>query len=184
MLFSAGALAGVIGQSQASLLTLAVSLSMAATPVLLLADEMIRRGAAPETPDYEMPLGGDDHVIIAGFGRFGQIVARILRARQIPFTALDSNVEQVDFVKSFGSRIYCGDASRIDILRAAETQKARAFVLAVNDVEASLRIAETVRQNFPMCRSMRGRETAPMCIAYWTSVPPSSSARRSSRRWN
>ena len=149
VLFSAGALAGVIGQSQASLLTLAVSLSMAATPVLLLADEMIRRGAAPETPDYEMPLGGDDHVIIAGFGRFGQIVARILRARQIPFTALDSNVEQVDFVKSFGSRIYYGDASRIDILRAAETQKARAFVLAVNDVEASLRIAETVRQNFP-----------------------------------
>ncbi len=52
-------------------------------------------------------------------------------------------------MKSFGSRIYCGDASRIDILRAAETQKARAFVLAVNDVEASLRIAETVRQNFP-----------------------------------
>ena len=149
VLFSAGALAGVIGQSQASLLTLAVSLSMAATPVLLLADEMIRRGAAPETPDYEMPPGGDDHVIIAGFGRFGQIVARILRGRQIPFTALDSNVEQVDFVKSFGSRIYYGDARRIDILRAAETQKARAFVLAVNDVEASLRIAETVRQNFP-----------------------------------
>jgi monovalent cation:proton antiporter-2 (CPA2) family protein len=149
VLFSAGALAGVIGQSLASLLTLAVSLSMAATPVLLLADETIRRRAAPETPDYEMPPGGDDHVIIAGFGRFGQIVARILRARQIPFTALDSSVEQVDFVKSFGSRIYYGDASRIDILRAAETHKARAFVLAVNDVEASLRIAETVRQNFP-----------------------------------
>ena len=64
------------------------------------------------------------------------------------------------------------------------TTRQALFVLAVNDVEASLRIAETVRQNFPMCRSMRGRETAPMCIAYWTSVPPSSSARRSSRRWN
>jgi monovalent cation:proton antiporter-2 (CPA2) family protein len=149
VLFSAGALAGVIGQPLASLLTLAVSLSMAATPVLLLADEMIRRRAGPETPDYEMSPGGDDHVIIAGFGRFGQIVARVLRARQIPFTALDSSVEQVDFVKSFGSRIYYGDASRIDILRAAETQKARALVLAVNEVEASLKIAETVRQNFP-----------------------------------
>jgi glutathione-regulated potassium-efflux system protein KefB len=149
VLFSAGALAGVIGQPLASLLTLAVSLSMAATPVLLLADEMIRRRAGPETAEYEMPPGGDDHIIIAGFGRFGQIVARVLRARQIPFTALDSSIEQVDFVKSFGSRIYYGDASRIDILRAAETNKARAFVLAVNDVEASLRIAETVRQNFP-----------------------------------
>jgi monovalent cation:proton antiporter-2 (CPA2) family protein len=149
VLFSAGALAGAIGQPLASLLTLAVSLSMAATPVLLLADEMIRRRAGPETPEYEMPPGGDDHIIIAGFGRFGQIVTRVLRARQIPFTALDSNIEQVDFVKSFGSKIYYGDASRIDILRAAETNKARAFVLAVNDVEASLRIAETVRQNFP-----------------------------------
>jgi voltage-gated potassium channel Kch len=149
VLFSTGALAGVIGQPLASLLTLAVSLSMAATPVLLLADEMIRRRAGPETPEYEMPPGGDDHIIIAGFGRFGQIVTRVLRARQIPFTALDSNIEQVDFVKSFGSKIYYGDASRIDILRAAETNKARAFVLAVNDVEASLRIAETVRQNFP-----------------------------------
>jgi glutathione-regulated potassium-efflux system protein KefB len=148
VLFSAGALAGVIGQPFASLLTLAVSLSMAATPILLLIDETIRRSFTPEAPDYEVPPGGDQHVIIAGFGRFGQIVARVLRARRIPFTALDSSVEQVDFVKSFGSRIYYGDASRIDILRAAETQKARAFVLAVNDVEASLRIAETVRQNF------------------------------------
>jgi monovalent cation:proton antiporter-2 (CPA2) family protein len=149
VLFSAGALAGAIGQPFASLLTLAVSLSMAATPILLLIDETVRRSFTPEAPDYEMPPGGDQHVIIAGFGRFGQIVARVLRARRIPFTALDSSVEQVDFVKSFGSRIYYGDASRIDILRAAETQKSRAFVLAVNDVEASLRIAETVRQNFP-----------------------------------
>ena len=148
VLFSAGALAGVIGQPFASLLTLAVSLSMAATPILLLIDETIRRSFTPEAPDYEVPPGGDQHVIIAGFGRFGQIVARVLRARRIPFTAVDSSVEQVDFVRSFGSRIYYGDASRIDILRAAETQKARAFVLAVNDVEASLRIAETVRQNF------------------------------------
>ena len=89
VLFAAGVAQHVIGQHLANLLTLAVTLSMAATPVLLLADEMIRRRAGPETPDYEMPPGGDDHVIIAGFGRFGQIVARILRARQIPFTALE-----------------------------------------------------------------------------------------------
>ena len=149
VLFSAGALAGVIGQPMASLLTLAVSLSMAATPVLLFVDEMIRRRTVPEAPDYEMPPGGDQHVIIAGFGRFGQIVARVLRARRIPFTALDSSVEQVDFVKRFGAQIYYGDAGRIDILRSARADKAVAFVLAVNDVEASLKVAETVRQNFP-----------------------------------
>jgi monovalent cation:proton antiporter-2 (CPA2) family protein len=149
VLFSAGALAGVIGQPLANLLTLAVTLSMGATPVLVLLDDMIRRRRVPEAPDYEMPPGGDGHVIVAGFGRFGQIVARVLRARHIPFTALDASIKQVDFVKSFGSRIYYGDAGRIDILRAAEANKARAFVLAIDDVESSLRIAEVVRQNFP-----------------------------------
>jgi len=149
VLFSAGALAGVIGQPLANLLTLAVTLSMGATPVLVLLDDMIRRRRVPEAPDYEMPPGGDGHVIVAGFGRFGQIVARVLRARRIPFTALDASIKQVDFVKSFGSRIYYGDAGRIDILRAAEANKARAFVLAIDDVESSLRIAEVVRKNFP-----------------------------------
>ena len=96
-----------------------------------------------------MPPGGDQHVIVAGFGRFGQIVARVLRARQIPFTALDSNVEQVDFVKRFGAQIYYGDAGRLDILRAAGADKARAFVLAIDDVEGSMRVAEMVRTHFP-----------------------------------
>jgi monovalent cation:proton antiporter-2 (CPA2) family protein len=149
VLFSAGALAGVIGQPLANLLTLAVTLSMGATPVLVLLDDMIRRRRVAEAPDYEMPPGGEGHVIVAGFGRFGQIVARVLRARHIPFTALDASIKQVDFVKSFGSRIYYGDAGRIDILRAAEAHKARAFVLAIDDVESSLRIAEVVRTNFP-----------------------------------
>ncbi len=149
VLFAAGALAGVIGQPLANLLTLAVTLSMGATPVLLLIDDMFRRRTVPEAPEYEMPPGGEGHVIVAGFGRFGQIVARVLRARRIPFTALDSSVAQVDFVKSFGAKIYYGDAGRLDILRAAEANKARGFVLAIDDVESSIRIAEVVRTHFP-----------------------------------
>ncbi len=149
VLFGAGALEGVIDRHMANLLTLAVTLSMAATPLLLLIDDAIARARKPEPPEYEMPPGGDEHVIIAGFGRFGQIVARVLRARQIPFTALDSNVEQVDFVKRFGAQIYYGDAGRLDILRAAGAEKARAFVLAIDDVECSMRVAEIVRKNFP-----------------------------------
>jgi Kef-type K+ transport system membrane component KefB len=149
VLFSAGAVEGVIGQPLASLLTLAVTLSMAATPVLLLADEMIRRTFKPDAPDYEMPPSSERHIIIAGFGRFGQIVARVLRARRIPFTALDTNIEQVDFVRRFGSRIYYGDAGRLDILRAAQADKALAFVLAIDSVEGSLSVAETVRKHFP-----------------------------------
>jgi monovalent cation:proton antiporter-2 (CPA2) family protein len=149
VLFAAGALEGVIDRPLANLLTLAVTLSMAATPLLLLIDDKILAAAKPEPPEYEMPPEGDQHVIVAGFGRFGQIVARVLRARHIPFTALDSNVEQVDFVRRFGSKIYYGDAGRLDILRAAGADKARAFVLAIDNVDASLRVAEIVRNNFP-----------------------------------
>jgi glutathione-regulated potassium-efflux system protein KefB len=73
----------------------------------------------------------------------------VLRARQIPFTALDASIEQVDFVRRFGAQIYYGDAGRIDILRAARADKAKAFVLAIDDVNDSLRVAEVVRTNFP-----------------------------------
>ena len=149
VLFGAGALEGVIDQPMSNFLTLAVTLSMAATPLLLLIDDAINRAMKPEPPEYEMPPDGDQHVIVAGFGRFGQIVARVLRARRIPFTALDSNIEQVDFVKRFGAQIYYGDAGRLDILRAAGADKARAFVLAIDSVENSLRVAEIVRTNFP-----------------------------------
>jgi glutathione-regulated potassium-efflux system protein KefB len=149
VLFAAGAVEGVIDRQLASLLTLAVTLSMAATPLLLAIDDAINRSAAPEPPEYETPPEGDQHVIVAGFGRFGEIVARVLRARRIPFTALDSNVAQVDFVRRFGAQIYYGDAARLDILRAARADKARAFVLAIDNVEASLRVAEIVRKNFP-----------------------------------
>ncbi len=149
VLFSAGALEGVIDRPLANLLTLAVTLSMATTPLLLMVDDLRRKARKQKEPDYEMPPGGDQHVIIAGFGRFGQIVARVLRARHIPFTALDTNIEQVDFVRRFGAKIYYGDAGRLDILRAAEAHKAIAFVLAIDNVEGSLRVAETVRQHFP-----------------------------------
>ena len=149
VLFAAGIAAGVIGQDLAGLLTLAVTLSMATTPLLLALDDARLRATKEVPPEYELPPEGEKHVIIAGFGRFGQIVARVLRARHIPFTALDSSVAQVDFVKRFGAEIYYGDAGRLDILRAAGAHKAQAFVLAIDNVDHSLRVAEIVRQNFP-----------------------------------
>jgi glutathione-regulated potassium-efflux system protein KefB len=149
VLFAAGVGERVIDQHLANLLTLAVTLSMAATPLLLLLDDMFLRRVQTEPPEYDVPEAGDNHIIIAGLGRFGQIVARVLRARRIPFTALDSNIEQVDFLRRFGAQIYYGDAGRLDILRAAGADKARAFVLAIDDVEGSMRVAEIVRKNFP-----------------------------------
>jgi glutathione-regulated potassium-efflux system protein KefB len=147
-LFATGATAGVLERSVVDVLSVAVTLSMAATPLLLALDELLAPKAAPARPFDELP-SKQGHVVVAGFGRFGQIVARILTAKRIPVTALDSDPEQVDFVRKFGTQIYYGDASRPEILEAAQTGKARAFVLAIDDVEASMRTARMVRRNYP-----------------------------------
>jgi glutathione-regulated potassium-efflux system protein KefB len=149
VLFAVGAAAGVVSKDLTELLAVVVTLSMAATPLLLLADEWIGKPAAAALPAFDVPPANDGHVIIAGFGRFGQITARILRAKRLPFTALDVSPEQVDFVKKFGSKVFYGDASRSDILAAAGADKARAFVLAIDDVEASMRTAQMVKEQYP-----------------------------------
>jgi voltage-gated potassium channel Kch len=76
----------------------------------------------------------------------------VLVARGIPFTALDISSEQIESVRRFGNRAYYGDASRLDLLRAAKADKAEVFVLAIDDIESSLRAAETVRKHFPKLR--------------------------------
>jgi glutathione-regulated potassium-efflux system protein KefB len=149
VLFTAGAAAGVMNWANANLLAVVVTLSMAATPALLLADEMFWKKPKRAPVAFDQPPDAARHVIIAGFGRFGQIVARILRAKRIPFTALDINPDQIELVKRFGSQAYYGDASRPEILSAAQADKAMAFVLAIDDVETSLRTAEMVRLNYP-----------------------------------
>ncbi len=142
--------ARLVAEQTADLIAVVVTLSMVATPMMLLLHDAIRvRPKASEPEFVAPPTAGDGHVVIAGLGRFGQIVARILRARGIAFTALDISPEQIDLVRRFGAQGYYGDASRLDILEAARTDKARAFVLAIDDVEASLKTAEIVRQHFP-----------------------------------
>jgi glutathione-regulated potassium-efflux system protein KefB len=126
-----------------------VTISMAATPLLLALERLLSRAWKRDEPRYEMPPANDGHVVIAGFGRYGQIVARVLRGKKIPFTALDISPEQVELVKKFGAEAFYGDASRMEILEAAQTGKARAFVLAIDDVEASLRTAELVTNQYP-----------------------------------
>ena len=149
LLSTVGATVGVLARDQAELLNVVVTLSMVATPPLLIADRWLAGNGKKAAPLYDKPPDNDGHVIIAGFGRVGQVVARVLRAKKIPFTALDISAEQIEFVKKFGSQAFYGDASRIDILEAAQTGKARAFVLAIDDVEASMRTAAIVRANYP-----------------------------------
>jgi glutathione-regulated potassium-efflux system protein KefB len=148
VLFTSGVAVGVLERPVADLLSVAVTLSMAATPLLLLIEESFAPKAVMARAFDALPEN-DGHVVIAGFGRVGQIVARILLAKKIPFTALDSNPEHVDTVRKFGARAFYGDASRPEILEAAQMGKARAFVLAIDNPEASLRTAQMVRQNYP-----------------------------------
>jgi len=151
VLLTAGAAAGVVNAFAADLGALVVTLSMIGTPLLLMIDDTILRrpGPAPSMITTDPLPASTGHVVIAGFGRVGQIAARVLRARRIPFTALDLDPEQIELVKRFGNEAFFGDASRADILAAARVRDARALVLAVDDVEASIRIATIVRTNHP-----------------------------------
>ncbi len=130
---------------------LVVSLSMALTPLLTLAyDRLIApRLRMRDDRPYDRDVEQDTPIIIAGFGRFGQVVGRVLRARGIPFTAMDADPAQIDFLKRFGNKVFYGDASRLDLLRAARADKARLFVLAIDDVQASVRTAREVQEHFP-----------------------------------
>jgi monovalent cation:proton antiporter-2 (CPA2) family protein len=125
-----------------------VTISMLTTPVLVnLLHCLPQRAAA--APEGAAPPGDENPVIIAGFGRVGQIVGRILATRGIPFTALDLDPEQLDFVTQFGEKAYFGDASRLDLLRAARADKASILVIAIDDIEASMKCAEIAKQHFP-----------------------------------
>lgn len=148
VLFVAAVAANVMSRDVAELLILVVTLSMVLTPLLLMAETAYSK-TAPVQAAYDPLPDNERHVVIAGFGRYGQIVARILRGKKIPFTALDISSEQVELVKKFGSQAFFGDASRPEILAAAQIDKARAFVLAIDDVEASIRIAEMVTAEHP-----------------------------------
>jgi len=150
VIFTVATDARVLASEVAELLIVVVTLSMAATPLLVaLAEAWQARGAIRPAEPAEMPAGEDHPVIIAGFGRFGQIIGRLLSAKKIGFTAFENSPEQVDFVRRYGARLYYGDASRLDLLRAARADRAKVFVLAMGDVKASLKTAEVVRKHFP-----------------------------------
>ncbi len=149
VIFDIAAGARVLGEELSQLLVLAVTLSLMATPAIMFLAERIARPHNRKRSMEASKIEEENQVIIAGFGRYGQVVGRILRAKKIPFTALEDDPDQIDFVAKFGAKVYYGDATRLEVLRAAHAGTASIFVLAVEDVEQSLRIAETVVRHFP-----------------------------------
>ncbi len=151
VLFSTATSLGVFELETTQLLIMVVTVSMMLAPLVFAAHERLlsRWIARRSEPEYDAIDGPGNPVIIAGYGRVGQIVSRVLRMCGIPFTALDANYQQVDFVRRFGNKIYYGDASRFELLQAAKAGEAKLFVLAIDDVEASVKTAALVRRHFP-----------------------------------
>ncbi|HEY0800989.1 MAG TPA: monovalent cation:proton antiporter-2 (CPA2) family protein [Steroidobacteraceae bacterium] len=149
VLLGLAATIGVVDTAISELLVLVVTASMIFSPMLLALYDVTLKANEPDERPFDTPVEIYPKVIIAGFGRFGQIVGRILLARKIAFTALEANQTQVDFLRRFGNDVFYGDASRLELLRAAHAENAEVFVLAIDDVEASVRTAELIRKHFP-----------------------------------
>ena len=152
VVFQTATQAGVIDATVSSLLVAAVAISMLLTPLLLVAADrwwIPLLAGARRTTIEELKEPQSASVIIAGFGRYGQIVGRLLYANGIAPTVLDHDAEAIEALRKFGWRVYYGDATRLDLMRTAGAATARVLVLAIDDVDRSVEVAEMVRENFP-----------------------------------
>lgn len=131
-------------------LILVVAVSMALTPLTIAAGNWLTGklyNSIPREADFIEPDGA--RIIIAGFGRVGQIVGRMLYASGIKATVLDNDPDMIEAVRRFGFQVFYGDATRLDLLRAAEADKAILLINAVDDIESSLKLTDIVKTHFP-----------------------------------
>jgi monovalent cation:proton antiporter-2 (CPA2) family protein len=144
-----GAAGSILPKETLDVLNAAVAASMLSTPLLMMLYERVlaprftpTEERAPDVIDEQNP------VIIAGFGRFGQVVSRVLGGMKIGATVVDHDPNQIDLVRRFGSKAYYGDATRLDLLVAAGARKAKLLVVAVDNPESALQIVKTARRHF------------------------------------
>jgi len=155
VLFGVAERLGIATPAEASVLSIAVALSMAATPFLFIAhdrlllpllrdgDDEARRRTFSIEPDQKNP------VILAGYGRVGQVIGRLLSAQRIGVTILEQDPGQIEVVRRFGWKAYYGDVSRMELLEAAGAAEAKLLVLAIDDMEAARRTVDLAREHFP-----------------------------------
>lgn len=151
VLFGAASGFGIVDNETVGLLTLVVALSMATAPLLVVINDKLIEPRFVQINDrpHDMPEDEGNPVIVAGFGRFGQIVVRLLYANRIGVTVLDHDPEIIDTLRRFDFKIFYGDATRLDLLEAAGAAKAKVLVVAVDSQEASLRLVDLAKQHFP-----------------------------------
>jgi CPA2 family monovalent cation:H+ antiporter-2/glutathione-regulated potassium-efflux system protein KefB len=156
VLFAIAVATGALNQKLASTAILVVALSMMLTPILFAGSERFvlpgilqRRQRQPTTVDAQLEAADSAPVIICGFGRFGQIVGRILTMQRIRYVALDKSQAQVDTIRRFGTRVFFGDPTREEVMRSAGAEQAKILVIAVDEMEAALQVAQMVKRKFP-----------------------------------
>jgi glutathione-regulated potassium-efflux system ancillary protein KefC len=152
VVFQAAAGAKVLSMETSSLLIGAVALSMLITPLFLIAvDKLLlpryASGNARAMEEISEPQNAS--IVIAGFGRYGQIIGRLLLAQGIAPTVLDHDAEMIESARSFGYRVFYGDATRLDLLRTAGAGSAKILVVAVDDIQQSIKIVDLAKEHFP-----------------------------------
>jgi monovalent cation:proton antiporter-2 (CPA2) family protein len=146
---------GVLSDQVSGIILMVVALSMAVTPLLLLFNDKVLQPLvvhAGNEPEHDEIEERDNPVIIAGFGGFGVVIGRFLIANGIKATILDDNPDNIQVLQKFGFKVYYGDASRPDLLKAAGSQNAKVIVVAVDDKQKSIQIIDLVQRNYPNLR--------------------------------
>lgn len=150
VLYAAAASVGIIDTEANAILTTTIIVSMALTPLMLILHDRLMPKSAPSMEGVEAAEGLSANVLLIGFGRFGQIVSQPLLAAGSSISIIETDTDAIRDAGDFGFKVYYGDGTRLDILHAAGAHDARLIVIAVNDREASLKIAELVRAEFPL----------------------------------
>ncbi|VTR60166.1 NEM-activable K(+)/H(+) antiporter [Serratia fonticola] len=152
VLFSAASTQHIFDDDQLALLLVVVTLSMMTTPLLMqIIDRILARRYNAKDEDEEAPYVADDdpQVIIVGFGRFGQVVGRLLMANKMRITVLERDVSAVGVLRRYGYKVYYGDATELELLRAAGAAKAKSIVITCNEPEDTMAIVHLCQQHFP-----------------------------------
>ncbi|RXJ73432.1 glutathione-regulated potassium-efflux system protein KefB [Veronia nyctiphanis] len=156
VLFTAARGEGLLSPELNSFLLVVVSLSMMTTPLLLVSQKIwfshdFNDNPEPENTQFKQQ---EDRVIVAGFGRFGQLVGRLLFANKIKLTILERDPSQIALLRRFGYKVYYGDATQLDLLRAAGAASAKAIVVCTDSPEEVLEIVDLCRRHFPNLKVM------------------------------
>ena len=149
VLFAQAQAAHLIAPDAASLFGAVVTLSMATTPFLMAATKRFREAPVERAEERDGPSAEGANALIVGYGRFGQTVAQMLMASNIPVTLIDNDIEMIDVAGSYGAKVYFGDGTRLDLLRQAGADEAELILFCLDGDQISTEMVETVHKAFP-----------------------------------